>query len=201
MSDEHQDFRELIAQLEKLKAENLQLKKGFLTMSVSDKMQGMASLHGLGRFPINLYPEQWEKLFLNKDMIMAFIQENHSALTKRTPKANTVGPRDATPRNGYSYVPSTTKKAPAVASAHSADDDVGEEEVEVPKVPKGKKGSKSTKASTKASTSKKAASSSSSSEESDDEPAPPPKKGGKKGGKKVVETDDEDVVGSGDDDN
>ena len=51
---------EMQAELERLRAENAQLKskdKGGLTLKVSEK--GGVSLYGMGRFPVTLYKEQW----------------------------------------------------------------------------------------------------------------------------------------------
>jgi len=38
------------------------------------------SVYGLGRFPVTLYPTQWEKVFGLIDTIRAFIEENRSKL-------------------------------------------------------------------------------------------------------------------------
>ena len=49
---------EMQAELERLRAENAQLKnkdKGGLTLKVSEK--GGVSLYGMGRFPVTLYKE------------------------------------------------------------------------------------------------------------------------------------------------
>jgi len=54
---------ELKAEIERLRAENQSLKKparGQISMKVSEK--GGLSVYGLGRFPVTLYREQWEKL-------------------------------------------------------------------------------------------------------------------------------------------
>ena len=75
---------ELKAELEKLKAENQALKargsKG-VSMKVSEK--GGVSVYGLGRFPVTLYQEQWQKLLDMADDIRAFIQENEARLKKK----------------------------------------------------------------------------------------------------------------------
>jgi len=49
-----------------------------LSLKVSQK--GGVSVYGLGRFPVTLYKEQWEKLLDMSDDILAFIQENESQL-------------------------------------------------------------------------------------------------------------------------
>jgi hypothetical protein len=54
---------EMQAELERLRAENAQLKnkdKGGLTLKVSEK--GGLSLYGMGRFPVTLYKEQWLRI-------------------------------------------------------------------------------------------------------------------------------------------
>jgi hypothetical protein len=74
---------ELRAELERLKAENEALKKprGQMSLKVSEK--GALSVYGLGRFPVTLYREQWEKLLGMADAIRQFIQDNDSALKKK----------------------------------------------------------------------------------------------------------------------
>ena len=72
---------ELKAELEKLKAENEALKarsSRAVGLKVSEK--GGVSVYGLGRFPVTLYKEQWEKLLGMTDEIKAFITENASKL-------------------------------------------------------------------------------------------------------------------------
>jgi len=73
-------------ELERLRTENEALKKRSekgLSLKVSQK--GGVSVYGLGRFPVTLYKEQWEKLLDISDDIRAFIQENEPELkTKGT---------------------------------------------------------------------------------------------------------------------
>jgi hypothetical protein len=75
---------ELKAEIERLRAENQTLKKparGQMSMKVSEK--GGLSVYGLGRFPVTLYREQWEKLLAMADEIRKFIAENDAALKKK----------------------------------------------------------------------------------------------------------------------
>ena len=68
-------------ELERLRIENEALKKRSekgLSLKVSQK--GGVSVYGLGRFPVTLYKEQWEKLLDMSDDIRDFIQENESQL-------------------------------------------------------------------------------------------------------------------------
>ena len=73
------------AEIERLRAENEALKKpaarGQLSLRVSEK--GALSVYGLGRFPVTLYREQWEKLLGLSDDIRRFIQENDHRLKKK----------------------------------------------------------------------------------------------------------------------
>ncbi len=75
---------DLKAELERLKAENAALKarggKG-LSLKVSEK--GGVSVYGLGRFPVTLYLEQWQKLLDMADDIRAFIKEHEGQLKKK----------------------------------------------------------------------------------------------------------------------
>lgn len=74
---------ELQAELERLRAENEALKRprGQVALKVSEK--GALSVYGMGRFPVTLYREQWEKLLEMKDVILHFIQENDHLLKKK----------------------------------------------------------------------------------------------------------------------
>ncbi len=73
---------DLKTELEKLRAENEALKaerKGSPTsIKVSEK--GAISVYGLGRFPVTLYQEQWQKLLGMSDQIKTFIAENKDRL-------------------------------------------------------------------------------------------------------------------------
>jgi hypothetical protein len=75
---------DLKAEIERLRAENQSLKKparGQMSLKVSEK--GALSVYGLGRFPVTLYREQWERLLGMADDIRTFIQENDGALKKK----------------------------------------------------------------------------------------------------------------------
>ena len=73
---------EMQAELERLRAENAQLKSkdkgGGHTLKVSEK--GALSLYGMGRFPVTLYKEQWLRILASAAEIEAFIRENESRL-------------------------------------------------------------------------------------------------------------------------
>jgi hypothetical protein len=75
---------ELQAEIERLRAENESLKRpsrGQMSLRVSEK--GALSVYGLGRFPVTLYREQWEKLLGMGEEIRRFIQENDHLLKKK----------------------------------------------------------------------------------------------------------------------
>jgi ABC-type uncharacterized transport system YnjBCD substrate-binding protein len=80
---------ELLEELARLRAENEELRttgsqapRG-LSFRVSEK--GAVSVYGLGRFPVTLYQEQWEKLLAQIDDLKAFIEANRNRLKKKTP--------------------------------------------------------------------------------------------------------------------
>jgi hypothetical protein len=69
------------AGLERLRAENERLKRGQsrgISLKVSEK--GGVSVYGLGRFPVTLYKEQWQKLLDMADDIRSFIREHDGEL-------------------------------------------------------------------------------------------------------------------------
>jgi hypothetical protein len=75
---------EMKAELERLRAENAQLKtkeKGGISLKVSDK--GAVSLYGMGRFPVTLYKEQWLRVLASAPQIEAFIRENEAKLKSK----------------------------------------------------------------------------------------------------------------------
>lgn len=74
---------EMKAELERLRAENENLKKTKpktreLSLKVSQK--GACSLYGMGRFPVTLYKEQWVRLLDFSDEIRQFLADNDSEL-------------------------------------------------------------------------------------------------------------------------
>jgi hypothetical protein len=76
--------QEMQAELERLRAENAQLKnkdKSGITLKVSEK--GTVSLYGMGRFPVTLYKEQWLRILGNAPEIEAFIRDNESRLKSK----------------------------------------------------------------------------------------------------------------------
>ena len=74
---------ELQSELDRLRAENEALKRprGQMSLKVSEK--GALSVYGLGRFPVTLYREQWEKLLGMAGEIRAFIDQHDSELKKK----------------------------------------------------------------------------------------------------------------------
>ena len=75
------------AELERLRAENTALKTRSSTgLSLKVSAKGGVSIYGLGRFPVTLYKEQWEKLLAITDDIRAFMQENDAQLKTKEEK-------------------------------------------------------------------------------------------------------------------
>jgi hypothetical protein len=72
-------------ELEQLRAENAKLKaerNKALSLSMSEK--GCVSVYGLNaKFPVSLYPQQWEKLIAFTTSIQQFITANEPELTRR----------------------------------------------------------------------------------------------------------------------
>jgi hypothetical protein len=76
--------QDLLKQYEALKAENERLKQAQarkLSIKISEK--GCVSVYGINaRFPVSLYPSQWETLFGLKDSVEQFIATHREELEK-----------------------------------------------------------------------------------------------------------------------
>ena len=71
-------YEELKAQLEALKKQSPGKRSGALEFRVGEK--GGVSVYGLGRFPVTLYYEQWNRLLGAANDIKSFMEENKSRL-------------------------------------------------------------------------------------------------------------------------
>lgn len=83
---------EMQAELERVQAENAEYKAKAqairdkaanrpLTFKVSEK--GGVSVYGLGRFPVTLYDEQWERLCKSMEDLTNFRAEHSAELTRK----------------------------------------------------------------------------------------------------------------------
>ena len=78
---------EMQAELARLQAENAALKSRTsrgVSLRVSEK--GGVSVYGLGRFPVTLYKEQWQKLLDMSEDIRAFLRDHDAELKAKEPR-------------------------------------------------------------------------------------------------------------------
>jgi hypothetical protein len=80
MSDQTKE--ELMARIAELEKQVGNKKSGRLEFRVSEK--GGVSVYGLGRFPVTLYYEQWQRLLGISDELRTFLEENKSKLKLKT---------------------------------------------------------------------------------------------------------------------
>lgn len=78
MKEEMDRIKAENAALEAKLAENKAAAQRSIYMKVSDK--GAASLYGLGRFPVTLYVEQWNRVLDMAPDIKAFLESNKATL-------------------------------------------------------------------------------------------------------------------------
>jgi hypothetical protein len=69
---------ELLARIAELEKQATSKKTGRLEFKVSEK--GGVSVYGLGRFPVTLYYEQWQRLLGIADDLRTFLEENKGKL-------------------------------------------------------------------------------------------------------------------------
>jgi hypothetical protein len=79
---------ELLAELDRLRAENERLKTVAATKSAQSLRckvteKGALAVYGLGRFPVTLYLSQWTRLIPFVPEITKFIDENKDKLTTK----------------------------------------------------------------------------------------------------------------------
>ena len=72
------------AELQRLRAEKAVREKAGLSLKVSEK--GGVSLYGLGRFPVTLYKEQWEKVLESAPLIQEFLKAHAAELKVKEKK-------------------------------------------------------------------------------------------------------------------
>ena len=80
MSDD--DLRAEIARLKEENERLMQRQGRGMSLKVSEK--GALSVYGLGRFPVTLYKEQWQKLLAMTDEIRTFLKENDARLKSKS---------------------------------------------------------------------------------------------------------------------
>lgn len=72
-------YEELKAKLQQLEKQvDTRKKSGNLEFKVGEK--GGVSVYGLGRFPVTLYYEQWNRLLAAAEDLKSFMEENKSRL-------------------------------------------------------------------------------------------------------------------------
>jgi len=71
----------LLARIAQLEAALANKNTRAVTLKVSEK--GAVSAYGMGRFPVTLYAQQWEKLLGMADEIREFIAENKRKLSTK----------------------------------------------------------------------------------------------------------------------
>ena len=76
---------EMRHELERLKAENEALRSNLETQGLRFKVsaKGAVSVYGLGRFPVTLYQEQWDRLLASTEELKRFIEANRHQLKKK----------------------------------------------------------------------------------------------------------------------
>ena len=75
---------ELMARIAELEKQVGTKKTGRLEFRVSEK--GGVSVYGLGRFPVTLYYEQWQRLLTTAEDLLQFLEENKSKLKLKSPE-------------------------------------------------------------------------------------------------------------------
>lgn len=81
---EHETAEQKIARLERENAELRSTRRPAKEISFKVSAKGGVSVYGLGRFPVTLYREQWERLLDNEGKLRSFIEENGAQLKTKS---------------------------------------------------------------------------------------------------------------------
>lgn len=110
-----------IAELEQANAQLKEAASRTQAMSMSVSSKGAVSVYGLGRFPVTLYPAQFERLLAKAQDILAFISEGRrlGAFGSETKEATFVQP-NGLPLKFVAKVAKDTAKAPAKGNGNGA---------------------------------------------------------------------------------
>jgi len=79
-------YEELKAKLEELQ-KNAPAAAGSGALHFKVAAKGGVSAYGLGRFPVTLYYEQWQKLLAGAESLRAFLEANKGALKTKEARA------------------------------------------------------------------------------------------------------------------
>jgi hypothetical protein len=71
------------AELERLRAENARLRERADRVSFKVSTRGGVSVYGLGRFPVTLYKEQWQRLLEKAAALLSFMAEHEAELSTK----------------------------------------------------------------------------------------------------------------------
>lgn len=74
----YEELKARVAELERKQTRQ----RGALEFRVSEK--GAVSVYGMGRFPVTLYYEQWQRLLEAAPQLKEFLEENKSKLKLKT---------------------------------------------------------------------------------------------------------------------
>lgn len=115
-------INEMLAEMTRLKAENERLaaeavkahKSAQAAMSIAVSSKGGVSVYGLGRFPVTLYGEGWERLASKLPEILAFVREAKTLGALSTGKGTTFVQPNGLPLKFVAKVAQEPKAAPTV---------------------------------------------------------------------------------------
>ena len=74
------DLKAMYEEIKRLRQENEEFKKRIrpVTFSINDK--GAVCMHGLGKYPVQLYKVQWERILEHGDELKDYIEKNKDKL-------------------------------------------------------------------------------------------------------------------------
>jgi hypothetical protein len=75
-----EDIRAMVEEIKRLKTENDDFKKRQKPVHFEVNERGAIAVHGIGKFPCNLYKSQWLRILERAEDLKQFIKDNESML-------------------------------------------------------------------------------------------------------------------------
>ena len=75
-AEETMDIKAMMEEMKRLRTENDEFKKRQRPVTFDINEKGAVAIYGVGRYAIQLYKVQWERILEHSEQLKAFIEEN-----------------------------------------------------------------------------------------------------------------------------
>ena len=80
VAEETIDLKAMMEEIKRLRNENSEFKKRQRPVTFEINEKGGVAVNGVGKYAVNLYKVQWERILEHSEQLKAFIEENKTKL-------------------------------------------------------------------------------------------------------------------------